>query len=213
MLAVISAGLNYLHRSPSRPHIPLIRFIFTPPPSSHKMNTPASRRSAGSVSFASAPAEQSAVSSATLPPSPSENNTPAAPHRGDRIAGPSILSTDPYAARHIEDALCRRAVNSPPLSPLHRPLRPPSLSASTPTAQRLHFPPDRAAAPSLGDDDELSDDGLVHIDSELVEGFPVGFLFLLERGHLLLLRKVIFQFGRLVDPALVGLAEASHLAL
>ena len=132
------------------------------------MNTPASRRSAGSVSFASAPAEQSAVSNDALPPTPGENNTPAAPHHADRLAGPSILSTDPYAARHIEDALRRRAVNSPPLSPLRRPTRPPSSNASTPTAQRLVFPPVRAGAPSLGNDDELSDDGHVPIDEDRV---------------------------------------------
>ena len=52
------------------------------------MNTPASRRSAGSVSFASALAEQSTVSNAAPPPTA-------------------------YAARHIKDALRRRAVNSP----------------------------------------------------------------------------------------------------
>ena len=130
------------------------------------MNTPAGRRSAGSVSFASAPAEQSAVSNAAPPPTAGENDTPPAQHHRQRLAGPSILSTDPYAARHIDDALRRRAVNSPPLSPLRRPTRPTSSPPSTPTAQRLVFPPDRAGAPSLDNNDELSDDGHVHIDED-----------------------------------------------
>ena len=131
------------------------------------MNTPASRKSACSVSFAAAQAERPAVPN-SAPRPPGENNMPSAPHRADRVAGPSILSTDPYAARHTEDALRRRAINSPLKSPLRQPPPRRSLPAApTLTAQRLVFPPRRSDDPSHGNDnDELSNDGHIHIERE-----------------------------------------------
>ena len=132
------------------------------------MNTPASRLSACSVSFAAATTEQSTASNPPPPRPHGENKIPSAPHRGDPIAGPSSLSTDPYAARHVDDAIRRRAVNSPPKSPLRRPRHPPLPAASTPISQRLVFPPDRSNDASHGG---LSDGGHIHIDGEA--GSPV----------------------------------------
>ena len=136
------------------------------------MNTPASRRSACSVSFAAPTTEQSTASNLPHPRPPGENKIPSAPHRGAPIAGPSSLSTDPYAARHVDDAIRRRAVNSPPKSPLRRPRHPPSPAASTPTAQRLVFHPDRSSDASHGDDGELSDGGHIHFDGEAGSEVP-----------------------------------------
>ena len=127
------------------------------------MNTPASRRSACSVSFASATTERSAASNPPPPRPTSENKIPSAAHRADPIAGPSSLSTDPYAARHVDDAIRRRAVNSPPKSPLRCPRYSPSTAPSTHTAQHLVFHPDRS---SNADSGELSDGRRILIDGE-----------------------------------------------
>ena len=94
---------------------------------------------------------------------------PSAPDRGDPIAGPSSLSTDPYAARHVDDAIRRRAVNSPPQSSLLRPRHPPLPAASTTITQRIVFPPDRSSEASHGG---LNDGDDIHIDGEAGSQVP-----------------------------------------
>lgn len=102
------------------------------------MNTPAVR----SVSFAVDPPAPAADSTASSSPSAGLNAVPIAPHRPHRDHCPSSLSTDPYAQRHVEGAIHRRAINSPPKSPLRSTRRSPSIPAArvpNSTAQRLDF--------------------------------------------------------------------------
>ena len=102
------------------------------------MNTPAAR----SVSFAVAPPAPAADSIAARSPSAGLNAIPIAPHHPDRDHCPSSLSTDPYAQRHVDGAIHRRAINSPPKSPLRSTRRSPSIPVarvSNPPAQRLDF--------------------------------------------------------------------------
>ena len=102
------------------------------------MNTPAVR----SVSFAVDPPEPPVDSTAARSPSASLNAVPIAPHHPHRDHCPSSLSTDPYAQRHVDGAIHRRAINSPPKSPLRTTRRAPSIPVAgdpNSTAQRLDF--------------------------------------------------------------------------
>ena len=102
------------------------------------MNAPAAR----SVSFADAPPAPAADSPTVRPSSVGLKGTPIAQHPPDRGHCPSSLSTDPYAERHVEGAIYRRAINSPPKSPLRSTRRSPSTSvarALTAPVQRLDF--------------------------------------------------------------------------
>mmetsp|Transcript_27218 Transcript_27218/g.58483 ORF Transcript_27218/g.58483 Transcript_27218/m.58483 type:complete len:208 (-) Transcript_27218:842-1465(-) len=102
------------------------------------MNTPAAR----SVSFAVDPPAPAADSTASRSPSASLNAIPIAPHHPDRDHCPSSVSTDPYAQWHVDGAIHRRAINSPPKSPLRSTRCSPSIPAArvpNSTAQRLDF--------------------------------------------------------------------------
>ena len=127
IIKIFAAPINTNHPL-GPPHNPPIGIKIAAATRTATMNTPAVR----SVSFAVAPPAPAADSAASRSPSAGLNAVPIAPHHPHRDHCPSSLSTDPYAQRHVEGAIHRRAINSPPKSPLHSTRRSLSIPAAHP---------------------------------------------------------------------------------